>query len=223
MLRRLGDLLLEKTRDKTVRRACQTAVLAGRTLHRIHRLNVDFCGTEPRLDDAASIPELVSKVEADASLSGQIDAVARCMVASLFYFELDSLPQRRDGRYAITGHVLCSVRRSDPALRALVGKLARCRGRFLVNDCPILDARADSPLLGKDGNVRIQVSTVTGDRLEISLELDDGEACSISGSPFSVPRLVAAQGLDAPFGRPDHRKRKRLGGDGRPTTKRRRM
>ena len=86
MLRRTCDLLLERTRDKPIRRACKTAALAGNVLHRIHRLSVDFDGAEPRLDDTSRIPELIRKAQTDPSLSPGIDAVARCMVASLFYF-----------------------------------------------------------------------------------------------------------------------------------------
>ena len=68
----------------------------------------------------------------------------------------------------------------------------------------------------------MQVSVETADRFAVTVELGDVEAgdsssknsrsdnndSHISGSPFSVQRLVAAQGLDAPFGLPDHRKRK---------------
>jgi hypothetical protein len=68
MLRRLGDLIMEKTRDKTVRRAYKMVGLAGKALHRIHRLSVDFHGAEPRLDATNSIPELISKVETPISV-----------------------------------------------------------------------------------------------------------------------------------------------------------
>jgi hypothetical protein len=145
------------------------------------------------------------------------------MVASLFYFELDSLPQKCDGKYVLTGHILCSVRRSDPALEVLLSKLASSRGRFLVNDCPIPGTITDPSFLGKDANFRVRVNAETVDRLTISLELDGADVCNISGSPFSVSMLVTAQGLDAPFGRPDHRKRKRSEDEERWTAKRRRV
>jgi hypothetical protein len=57
-----------------------------------HRLDVEFDQAEPRLDDAKSMSELKSKVQADDSLSKAIDRIARCTVASLFYFELESIP-----------------------------------------------------------------------------------------------------------------------------------
>lgn len=220
MLRRTCDLILEKTRDRTVRRACKTAALAGSVLHRIHRLSVDFDGAEPRLDDTSSIPELTLKAQADPALTPKIDLVARCMVASLFYFELDALPQWCNGRYVLSGYVGCSIRSGDAALGALLQKLSSSRARFLVGDWAISDAS----YLGKDGNFCLRIDVETRDRFAITLQLADEEAGSnISGSPFSVQRLVAAQGLDAPFGRPDHLKRKRAGEDEGSANKRRRI
>jgi hypothetical protein len=75
--------LLEKTRDKTIRRACKTTALAG-SVYPIHQLSVDFDGTKLRLDDTSRIPELTRKAQAEPSLSPEID------VGSLFYFELDA-------------------------------------------------------------------------------------------------------------------------------------
>lgn len=221
MLRRTCDLLLEKTRDKPIRRACKTAALAGNVLHRIHRLSVHFDGAEPRLDDTSRIPELIRKAQTDPSLSPEIDAVARRMVASLFYFELElgSLPQWCNGKYLLSGHIRCSIRRGDAALEALLSKLASSRGRFLVGDWAI----PDTSYLGKDGNFCIHVTVETKRRFAVTLKLGDEEAGSdISGSPFSVQQLVAAQGLDAPFGHPDHRKRKREGEEVGLASKRRR-
>ena len=82
-LRRIRDLLLEKTRDRTVQRACKSVALAGKVLDRVYRLNVDFDGPEPRLDDTSMMPELTLKSQADPALAPKIDLVARRMVASL--------------------------------------------------------------------------------------------------------------------------------------------
>jgi hypothetical protein len=131
------------------------------------------------------------------------------MIASLFYFELAFLPQRRDGKYLLTGHIMCSIRRGDPALEALLIKLESSCGRFLVNGCPTSSSTTNFSFLGQDGNVQIRVITEIIDKFTISLDTDEDETCHISGSPFSVPRLIKAQGLDAPFGRSDHHKRKR--------------
>lgn len=213
MLRRTCDLLLERTRDKPIRRACKTAALAGNVLHRIHRLSVDFDGAEPRLDDTSRIPELIRKAQTDPSLSPGIDAVARCMVASLFYFELDpdSPPRWCNGKYLVNGRVRCSIRRGDAALEALLRELSSSRASFLVGNWAV----PRSSYLGKDGNFCIDITLEAKRRFAVTLKLGDEEEAgsNISGSPFSVPKLVAAQRLDAPFGHPDHRKRRRGGGE----------
>jgi hypothetical protein len=224
MLRRLVDLLAEKSRDKNVRQACKAAGLAGRFLHRVHRLSVHFDGTEPRLDDTSSIPDLIAMTQSDPSLSAKIDVAARCMVASLFYFELDpdSPPQKRGGTYVLAGWVLCSVRSGDPALAALMNKLLSSRAEFLVDGRPIPSTAVCTP--GSSRNVCIPVRAESSGFFTVSLKLGDAEACHISGSPFFVPKLIAAQRLDAPFGRPDHhRKRKALESGQGSASKRRRV
>lgn len=97
MFARFRDLVMEKMRDKTVKRAYKSIGLAAQILPKIYRLSVDFETNEPRLDDAKSIPKLISKAETDSRLSVSIDEVAHCLIASLFYFELDSAPERYDG------------------------------------------------------------------------------------------------------------------------------
>ncbi|KAI1091684.1 hypothetical protein F5B19DRAFT_493094 [Rostrohypoxylon terebratum] len=104
---RLCRLFWEKMRDRKVSEAFQACP-------RYHRLNVRFEGDEPRLDDLHSISYMESKVEQNSTLSHKVDAIARCFVASLFYFELDGIPERLGGRYIGTGHVACFLRRGDP-------------------------------------------------------------------------------------------------------------
>jgi hypothetical protein len=207
MISRTWHLFWEKSRDKAVRRASSMIKSAS------HRLNVEFDGDEPRLDDTSSIPKLVSKIQTDASLPPKIDVVARCMVASLFYFTLDMLPRVcDDGKYVLTGQIQCSIHPSDDdrqALSALLSHLKSGGGKFAVNGSPIVDARAGGSFLGIDGTFQVRVNEKTFDKLVITLKVGGADACNISGSPFSVQKLVATQGLDAPFGRPDHRKRKR--------------
>ncbi|KAI1562425.1 Patatin, partial [Pyrenophora tritici-repentis] len=62
--------------------------------HRYQRLNVQFTGPEPSLDDALQIPNLKAittrKIQDDGVT---ITAVLDLMLASMFYFELDALPK----------------------------------------------------------------------------------------------------------------------------------
>lgn len=211
-LRRIHDLLLEKTRDRTVQRACKSIALAGKVLHRIHRLTVNFDGPEPRLDDTSMIPELKLMSQTDPALALKIDLIAHRMIASLFYFELGALPQWRNGRYMFSGYVRCSIRAGDAALAALLHKLSSSHGRFLVGDWAVSDASSGS-CVDTDGNFCLSLNIETKDRFAVTLELADEDqvASDISGSPYSVQKLVNAQALNAVFGRHDHRKRKRAG------------
>jgi hypothetical protein len=134
MFPRICDLILEKIRDKTVRRAYKTARLAVQVLDRIYRLSTNFNATKPRLDDIRSILKLKLKVEIDYSLSARIDTIARCIIISLFYFKLDSLLKRYNRKYIITGHILCLITRSNLAFKVLLSKLANNSTRFLINN-----------------------------------------------------------------------------------------
>lgn len=190
----------EKSRDKKVRQAFQTHP-------RYHRLNIEFDGDEPRLDDTASIPELKNRVDGDASLVKKIDRIANCFIAALFYFELDAIPLRANGKYMGSGRILCEIRRNNPAFQELFDQLSSVQAQFLLNGWPIATA-SDPSCFGKDGNFRKQVSLNTEDGFTITLVQGTSEPSDISRSPFSVEKLIEAQGLDAYFGRSDHRKRK---------------
>jgi len=121
-------------RDKIVRRAYKTVKLAVQILNRIYCLSTDFDATKPRLDNIRSIPKLKSKVEMDYSLSAWIDTIARYIIASLFYFELDSLLERYNRKYIVTRHILYLITRSNLAFKALLSKLANNSAGFLINN-----------------------------------------------------------------------------------------
>lgn len=213
---RLCRMLWEKMRDRNVKHIF-------RTYPRYHRLDIKFDDVEPRLDDTKSIPELKSRVQKDQSLSKVIDNIARCAIASLFYFEIDSIPERCNGEYVGTGFILCCLRRNDPALELLLDQLSKISATFYLNDCPILGAVSDSSFISKDGNFRKRVELNFKGKFTISLKQGDSEPCNISGSPFSTDKLVSAQGLSAHFGRADHRKRKTLAGNNLVAIKRQRI
>ncbi|KAH7108826.1 phospholipase, partial [Dendryphion nanum] len=201
---RLCRLFWEKMRDGKVRQAYHSHP-------RYHRLNVKFDGEEPQLDDIMSIPILESKAQGDGSISNAIDRVARCIIASLFYFELDSKPERSDGKYIGSGRILCSLRSHDPSFKQLIDQLSSISAQFYLDE-HVIAAVKDSSCLDKDGNFRVRVELNTTDRFTISLQESSSETYNISGSPFSIGKLIQAQAFDASFGRSDHRKRK-AGGD----------
>jgi len=134
MFPRIRNLILEKIRDKTARRAYKTIRLAVQILNRIYRLSTDFNTTKPRLNNIRSIPKLKSKVKIDYSLLARIDTIARYIIISLFYFKLDSLLERYNRKYIVTGYILCLIIYSNLAFKALLSKLANNSTRFLINN-----------------------------------------------------------------------------------------
>ncbi|KAH0566424.1 hypothetical protein GP486_000172 [Trichoglossum hirsutum] len=56
------------------------------------RLDVEFDGRAPALDDITKIENLKAIARREFSQSKDLDNLARCAVASLFYFELESSP-----------------------------------------------------------------------------------------------------------------------------------
>jgi hypothetical protein len=203
-LRRLCRMFLEKMRDRKIRQAFH--------MHpRYHRLVTEFDSTEPRLDEAQNMSALKLKTRSDNTISKAIARVARCMVASLFYFELDSIPDRTDGRFVGVGHIRCLLRTNSPAFSLLLHRLSTASAVFLMDDRLIPGGFEDNlnPFLGTDGNFQKRVELDVADRFTISLKKANSEPYNISGSPYSIRKLISAQGLDAHFGTANHRKRKR--------------
>jgi hypothetical protein len=62
-------------------------------------------------------------VKDDNSFSKRIDNAANCLIASLFYFKLKSMPERREGEFVGSGHI-CSLSRNDPLFEDLFEQLS---------------------------------------------------------------------------------------------------
>jgi hypothetical protein len=95
---RLWRMFWEKMRDRHVKQVFR--------MHpRYHRLDTEFDGEPPRLDCTESIDNLKLKAQGDHSVSKIIDNIARCAIASKFYFELDSVPEGCNGEYTGFGAI----------------------------------------------------------------------------------------------------------------------
>lgn len=212
---RLRRLFWEKMGDRKVRQVLQRQ-------RRYHRLTVHFDGDEPMLDNARCMSEMGRKARDDPSLSGPIAHLRRCMIASLFYFELDSLPERHRGRYTGTGSILCTIRRTEPGFRELFSQLSERSVQIVVDGRP-MTAIGDAACFDREGNFRKAVALDTYGTLQIALREGASAPCDIGRSPFSVERLVALQGLDSVFGRRSCRKRKNSCQDAATAKRRRAM
>ncbi|KAH9204856.1 patatin-like phospholipase-like protein [Leptodontidium sp. 2 PMI_412] len=201
---RLWRMFWERMRDRHVKQVF-------RTHPRYHRLDIEFDDELPRLDNTKSIHELQLKAEEDNSVSKIIDNIARCAIASKFYFELDSVPEGCNGEYTGVGFILCSIRRGDGGFEDLLDQ--QSKSSFYLNNFPLPGTIGDRSFIGKDGNFRKRVEFSLSGRFTITLKQGDSEPCNISGSPHSIEKLIVAQGLNSHFGRADHGKRKRSEGD----------
>jgi len=199
---------------------------AGRT-GEFFRFDVEFDGSEPRLDDVAEMPEVARAAREAISGSPSLQRLARHIRAELFFFELDpSCPPRlAGGAYDCVGHILCRLQARTPEFEALMRRLDQSSATFQVGSRVLPGGLQDRSAALQDGSFRKEVRFHTATRQEpfvISLREGLADACNISGAPFTLQRLAKQQRLEAWFGTADHRKR-RSGEDdvGRPRKRRR--
>ncbi|EGY23440.1 phospholipase [Verticillium dahliae VdLs.17] len=209
---RLGRLFWEKMGDKKVKQ-----MLGKKSRH--HRLNVYFDGDEPMLDNAPCMAEMGERARNDPLLTEPIAYLRRCMLASLFYFELDALPERCGGRLVGTGTMLCTIRKSELGFQDLFLQLSTNSVQIVVDGSPLCGVN-DLTCFDRGGNFRKLIKVDSHGRLEIALREGSAEPCHISRSPFAIDQLVTLQGLDAVFGRRACRKRKSACADTSPRKRR---
>jgi hypothetical protein len=94
---------------------------------------------------------------------------------------------------------------------------------FYLNKYPISGIFSDGSFISKDRNFGNRVELRLSVRFTISLKQGDSEPCNISGSPYSIEKLIIAQSLNAYFGRANYSKRKRSADSELPTRKRQRI
>ena len=152
-------------------------------------------------------------MQSDRSLSSMIDVVARKLTASLFYFELNAVPERNNGEYRISGSILCSLCYPDPAYKSLLEQLVRDSAEFYADDIPIPGNFEEDLEFYDSRSFRRSVSFNSAGGFTISLRKPTLAPNHISGSPFSVESLLTSQEFNSFFERSDHRKRKFIGDD----------
>jgi hypothetical protein len=145
-------------------------------------------------DSAPCMSEMGRKARGVPSLSGPIACVRRCMIASLFYFELDALPERSRGRYAGSGTILCTIRRSEAGFQELFALMTNSSAQIVVDGSP-LSAVNDPTCFDKGGNFRKQIEVDTHGSLEICLREGLSEPSPISRSPFTIEHWWRSRAL----------------------------
>ncbi|KIV94149.1 hypothetical protein PV10_05287 [Exophiala mesophila] len=174
---------------------------------RYFRFDVEL-DREVDLDDTGRMHELATKAREQFCRSEDVDVVARCLVATRFYFELDSKPKKIKGKYSGSGHIFCRLPRNSPELEVLLEQLSKRAARFIVNGHGLPGSVGDRSFIDHQGTFRKRVEFETKDTLSVLLQEGLADPQHISGSPYAVHDLMDMQGLNNDFGTPDHRKRK---------------
>ncbi|OQU97158.1 hypothetical protein CLAIMM_03134 [Cladophialophora immunda] len=174
---------------------------------RYFRFDVEL-DREVDLDDTSGMRGLATKAREQFCRSEDVDVVARCLVATRFYFELESKPKKIKGKYCGSGHIFCCLPRNSPGLEMLLEQLSRRAARFIVNGHWTPGSVGDRSFIDHHGTFRKRVEFETKDTLSVLLQEGPADPQHISGSPYAVPDLMDVQGLNNDFGTPDHRKRK---------------
>jgi hypothetical protein len=172
---------------------------------RYHRLNIQFTGLEPSLDDASQIPQLKASVSKTIrNNEHSITAVLDAMVASMFYFELDGVPELTKDGYRCSGYIFCRMDLPSNGRQYLYNRLVETSSWFLIQGEPIMCVQNVPKSLPP---FRRRV-TFHAETLEESIAFSIRGITSIpkllSGFPTSVNRLMTEQRLDCPFGTIDH-------------------
>lgn len=179
-----------------------------------HRLDIEFDGPEPRLDAVSDMASLQSRALQDPLLSPVLDNIAECAIASLFYFKPHTRPRYMGGQYVGSGWIKCKLPYGEPALEVLLRRLSTAGARLLIGDRNVPDLHdkciatiGDRSNFDETKNFCASLTLCVQGSFSVFLQEDSHTPRHISGSPFSVDRLVQAEGLEAYFGRADHRKR----------------
>ena len=174
---------------------------------RYHRLNISFPGREPQLDDVTTMSQMKASAIESIKIDPRLRPVLDSIVASLFYFELQSIPHFSDGEFHCFGHIYCRLKDSSLALDRLVRQLIQTRAKFVVRGRPVqcvepAEVRRNALTRYKRA-IRFSVTSLHS-RAYILIRGITSRAKEISGFPMSVAELIALQSLDTSFGRDDH-------------------
>ena len=168
------------------------------------RLNIEL-NKEPELDDTTMMREL-AQLTIDGLSKSVLHAVREYIYATCFYFELDKLPilDQDTGGFDCSRKIYCRYGTDSPTYIALVNYLSEGRASFLVSGRAIVDSTTEldiaTGLYMFSKWLRFYVKSLDDEFSILLLCSQDSRPVNISGSPFSVNRLISQQGLDLAFG-----------------------
>lgn len=185
--------------------------LLPRFRDRYHRLNIEFHGDEPELDDVQAMPNLRQHAKFQAQSNDHVQKCADNILASFFYLELDTLPIFHRSVFVCKARICCRLTPNNKALRALTRRLKDSKARFYFDSNQhIACIDDDSYKAIEEGAPYYRHITFNVISLEESIDVKiDGiskRARSISNCPYIIQDLIRDEGLDCVFG---HRKNKK--------------
>lgn len=177
------------------------------------RFDIEFPGPEPPLDGVADMEEIGYMARSAIQKSPTLERLVACMRAELFLFELDvnSRFQCVDGEYECSGRILCRLPAGTPTFEALMLQLDKAGASFQIDGRTTRCGgfRRYSATNPDEKFYRCIRFRVRGRQTPFTITLNNSysDGHNISGSPFSLERLIEAQKLETWFGWADHRKR----------------
>jgi hypothetical protein len=165
----------------------------------VFRLDREVAGDLPELDDSHAMEKL------DDFPYRVPDELTRAWLAKTFFFELDEEPTQIFGAYECRGSILCCKFGAANIVQNIARNFQDARFTFVQGgDLGAVEDGDGCPICGYYRRcVSFRVSS-----LDASISLDirgTMGSCTIGGFPTSIRSLLAAQQVDAPFGRDDHR------------------
>jgi hypothetical protein len=192
---------------------------------RYHRLNVEFYGEEPDLDDVQAMPGLQQQATHQAMSTIDISECADNLIASLFYLRLEMLPSFSRTMFTCKLFVRCRLEPSHKALIVLAKRLKDTRARFHIDSEHVVRCIDDSSYQALEAGGRfcreivVQVGSLS-EAVDVKIDGVTRKAWSISNCPYKVETLIKDQGVDGVFGNAQSRKRKSMTRDGSPKRQR---
>lgn len=138
---------------------------------------------------------------ADQASETQFSRISNQLIATLFFFELEKLPNRtKEGKLQCTGNILIRIATDTESFSGLMAYLNGREARFVVGNRSLTKISTSDGM--KRRNFRKRISFDVNDAYEkVSFSIIiSSDSYEISGFPCSIRSLIKAQGLYSPFG-----------------------
>ncbi|QSS66922.1 hypothetical protein I7I51_03134 [Histoplasma capsulatum] len=158
-----------------------------------------------RLDNTKDLLTLCRSVYLHPTTREDLVAAAFRLLASNLYFSLDAHPYYADGLYHCQGSIRCRID-CEPVINALAD-LRMMPVEYVtpssVLSCGQLNRDICRACHRYRKSIQFDVCHLT-DVVALSLRTQNGQSRKLSWFPRTMASFIEAQGLDSPFGTPDH-------------------